>query len=100
MEHVGHLPLQPNPVLLLHARERAESVQNRIADKITAFAGSMAFVYIHVIWLLLNRSRPEVPSSRSTSSGVESRRPCRIGAEVFVVGVRVAREGRSRNERR
>ena len=25
-------------------------VQNRIADKITTFAGSMAFVYLHVIW--------------------------------------------------
>jgi uncharacterized membrane protein len=39
-----------NPVLIAHARERAESVQNRIADRITAFAGSMAFVYIHIIW--------------------------------------------------
>jgi uncharacterized membrane protein len=29
---------------------RAESAQNRIADKITVFAGSMAFVYIHIIW--------------------------------------------------
>jgi uncharacterized membrane protein len=25
-------------------------VQNRIADRITAFAGSMWFVYIHIIW--------------------------------------------------
>jgi uncharacterized membrane protein len=25
-------------------------VQNRIADRITAFAGSMAFVYIHIAW--------------------------------------------------
>jgi uncharacterized membrane protein len=25
-------------------------VQNRIADQITAFAGSMWFVYIHIIW--------------------------------------------------
>ena len=33
-----------------HAEERAERVQNRIADKITAFAGSMAFVYLHVVW--------------------------------------------------
>jgi uncharacterized membrane protein len=32
------------------AEERAASVQNRIADQITAFAGSMWFVYIHVIW--------------------------------------------------
>ena len=41
---------QQNPVLLEHARERAESVQNRIADRITDFAGSMWFVYIHIVW--------------------------------------------------
>jgi uncharacterized membrane protein len=44
------LPLEPNPVLAEHARERAESVQNRIADRITAFAGSMAFVYVSILW--------------------------------------------------
>jgi len=25
-------------------------VQNRIADRITDFAGSMAFVYLHILW--------------------------------------------------
>ena len=25
-------------------------MQNRIADRITTFAGSMAFVYIHIVW--------------------------------------------------
>jgi uncharacterized membrane protein len=51
LRRVGHLNLlEPNPVLVEHAVERAESVQNRIADGITAFAGSMAFVYIHVLW--------------------------------------------------
>jgi uncharacterized membrane protein len=44
------ISLEPNPALLEHARRRAESVQNRIADRITAFAGSMAFVYIHILW--------------------------------------------------
>jgi uncharacterized membrane protein len=44
------ISFEPNPALLEHARKRAESVQNRIADRITAFAGSMAFVYIHLIW--------------------------------------------------
>jgi uncharacterized membrane protein len=39
-----------NPALVEHARQRAESVQNRIADRITAFAGSMRFVYLHAIW--------------------------------------------------
>ncbi len=48
--HLKRLSLEPNPVLVEHARKRAESVQNRIADRITAFAGSMAFVYISIIW--------------------------------------------------
>ena len=43
---LSHLPLERNPVTLEHAADRAQSVQNRIADKITAFAGSMSFVYI------------------------------------------------------
>jgi len=44
------LTIEPNPALLAHARARAASVQNRIADQITAFAGSMLFVYLHVVW--------------------------------------------------
>jgi uncharacterized membrane protein len=47
---LGRLSREPNPALLQHARKRAESVQNRIADQITAFSGSMAFVYIHLVW--------------------------------------------------
>ena len=43
-------PVLPHPALLMHERERAQSVQNRIADRITIFAGSMAFVYIHIVW--------------------------------------------------
>ena len=39
-----------NPALIEHARERRQSVENRIADRITAFSGSMRFVYIHIIW--------------------------------------------------
>jgi uncharacterized membrane protein len=50
LQRVGHLPVEPNPALLEHAQKRAESVQNRIADKITAFSGSMLFVYVHIIW--------------------------------------------------
>jgi uncharacterized membrane protein len=45
-----HFPLEPNPALVVHAKQRADSVQNRIADQITAFAGSMTFVYLHLIW--------------------------------------------------
>ena len=47
---VRHLPPEPNPALVRHGQERAQSVQNRIADRITAFAGSMTFVYIHIAW--------------------------------------------------
>ncbi len=50
VQRTVHLPLEPNPVLVEHARKRAESVQNRIADRITTFAGSMLFVYIHLLW--------------------------------------------------
>ena len=44
------LPPEPNPALVQHAQRRAQSVQNRVADRITAFAGSMSFVYIHIVW--------------------------------------------------
>jgi uncharacterized membrane protein len=43
-------PLRPNPALVRHAEERRQSIENRIADRITAFAGSMRFVYIHIVW--------------------------------------------------
>jgi uncharacterized membrane protein len=39
-----------NPALLEHARQRRLSLENRVADHITAFSGSMRFVYLHVIW--------------------------------------------------
>jgi uncharacterized membrane protein len=44
------LPPPINPALLRHTQERAAEAQNRVADAITAFSGSMTFVYIHVIW--------------------------------------------------
>src|SRR6266511_137922 len=50
LKNVSHLAIERNPVLVEHAKQRAESVQNQIADKITAFSGSMWFVYIHIIW--------------------------------------------------
>ena len=39
-----------HPALVEQELARAASVQNRIADKITAFAGSMGFVYLHLVW--------------------------------------------------
>ncbi len=42
-----------HPVLRLHAEMRRASIQNRIADAITKFAGSMVFVYGHIVWFAL-----------------------------------------------
>ena len=51
-----------HPAALAHEAARAQSLQLRIADAITAFAGSMAFVYIHValfaLWMLLLERKP------------------------------------------
>src|SRR6478752_7481439 len=44
------LPHPINPALIKHAEERAGHLQDRIADAITRFAGSMQFVYIHIVW--------------------------------------------------
>jgi uncharacterized membrane protein len=44
------MPELINPALIEHAKERRQSLENRIADRITAFSGSMQFVYLHVIW--------------------------------------------------
>jgi uncharacterized membrane protein len=42
-----------HPGLIRHAEMRAANFQHRLADGITAFAGSMSFVYIHVVWFIL-----------------------------------------------
>ena len=39
-----------DPALMRHAEKRAQYAQNQVADRITAFSGSMAFVYLHIIW--------------------------------------------------
>jgi uncharacterized membrane protein len=44
------LPEPINPALLKHQEQRAQNVQNRVADRITGFSGSMRFVYIHILW--------------------------------------------------
>jgi uncharacterized membrane protein len=44
------LPMPINPALLKHADERRQHLENRIADQITRFAGSMLFVYLHILW--------------------------------------------------
>jgi uncharacterized membrane protein len=44
------LPMPINPALLKHAEQRRKSLENRTSDQITRFAGSMQFVYLHIIW--------------------------------------------------
>ena len=43
----------PHPALVKFREGRAQSLQNRVADTITDFAGSMVFVYVHVAWFAL-----------------------------------------------
>lgn len=51
-----------HPSVLAEAEHRASSVQLRVADAITAFAGSMRFVYLHVIvfaaWMIFFEANP------------------------------------------
>lgn len=51
-----------HPIVLAQAERRAQKLQLRIADKITAFAGSMAFVYLHAVifavWMLTIEQNP------------------------------------------
>ncbi len=54
--------IRHHPVVLAQEAQRAEDLQLRIADWITAFAGSMNFVYLHIalftIWMLFIESKP------------------------------------------
>ncbi len=56
----AHAPRHPSVLALAEAR--SANVQLRIADAITTFAGSMAFVYVHVLvfagWMLLVEKSP------------------------------------------
>ncbi len=51
-----------HPIVDAKQAQRTADIQLRIADWITAFAGSMPFVYLHValftIWMLLLESKP------------------------------------------
>jgi uncharacterized membrane protein len=47
------VPHSRHPALARHANDRATSIQNRIADTITALAGTMWFVYLHIAWFVL-----------------------------------------------
>jgi uncharacterized membrane protein len=54
--------LPHHPVVLEEQQQRAADIQLRIADWITSFAGSMNFVYLHIVlfaaWMLFFESKP------------------------------------------
>jgi uncharacterized membrane protein len=62
MSTVETNPPPRHPVVAAQLERRAADVQLRIADQITAFAGSMNFVYLHAalfaIWMLFVESDP------------------------------------------
>jgi uncharacterized membrane protein len=51
-----------HPVVIDEINKRAQDAQLRIADQITRFAGSMAFVYLHIalfaVWMLFIERSP------------------------------------------
>jgi uncharacterized membrane protein len=61
-------PAPPNaqvlhhPTVLAHQAQRAANIQLRIADAITAYAGSMGFVYVHIVifavWMIFIEHDP------------------------------------------
>jgi len=69
-EHKHHWlhvrPLDPSvlhhPVVVTEFNKRAADAQLRLADKITAFAGSMRFVYLHAllfaVWMVVLEKSP------------------------------------------
>ncbi|HYT77652.1 MAG TPA: DUF1003 domain-containing protein [Actinomycetota bacterium] len=50
---IGTMAPPTHPALRRHAEMRRASIQNRIADAVTKFAGSMVFVYVHIVWFVL-----------------------------------------------
>jgi uncharacterized membrane protein len=57
-----HSNQRHHPAVLEEARRRSETIQLRLADRITAFAGSMHFVWIHATlftaWMLFVEKSP------------------------------------------
>jgi uncharacterized membrane protein len=51
-----------HPVVVEQFQKRTSEVQLRIADRITSFAGSMQFVYLHIVlftvWMLVFENSP------------------------------------------
>ena len=60
--HAAPRLLQQHPVVLEQQQQRINDFQLRFADQITSFAGSMNFVYLHVVlfavWMLFFEKSP------------------------------------------
>ena len=60
MSILPHLP--EHPVVTKLRTKRAENPQLKMADAITSFAGSMPFVYVHIVvfavWMLFIEKSP------------------------------------------
>jgi uncharacterized membrane protein len=60
----GPVPVPPprHPVVTAQHAQRAADAQLRVADAITAFAGSMPFIYVHAVgfalWMIFLESSP------------------------------------------
>ena len=56
------LNVEHHPAVLEQFEKRTSDAQLRLADKITAFAGSMNFVYLHIVlfalWMLVFEKSP------------------------------------------
>ena len=61
-EQTSKTEIANHPVVAQQLQERASDAQLRVADAITRFAGSMAFVYIHIVafglWMTLVEGSP------------------------------------------
>jgi uncharacterized membrane protein len=57
-----HSTQRHHPAVLEEAKQRSANIQLRLADRITAFAGSMNFVWIHavlfVVWMVTLEKNP------------------------------------------
>ena len=62
-----HREGQRSPVVLAELKKRADDWQLHLADRITGFAGSMTFVWVHVA-ILRSGSRPGSSARTATRS--------------------------------
>src|SRR5438445_12966822 len=51
--HPEHGQAPVHPALQRTQEQRSSSIQARVSDAITAFAGSMPFVYLHIVWFAI-----------------------------------------------